>query len=33
MYALKLIDKAFIIENKKEIIVKNERSIMISILN
>lgn len=33
MFALKLIDKGFIIENKKEIIVQNERNIMISILN
>lgn len=28
MYALKLIDKSFIIKNKKEVIVQNERNIM-----
>ena len=33
MFALKLIDKQFIIENKKEIIVSNERNIMTSILH
>ncbi|EGR31282.1 protein kinase domain protein, partial [Ichthyophthirius multifiliis] len=32
MYALKLIEKGFIIENKKEIVVQNERNIMINIL-
>jgi len=31
MYALKLIDKKFIIDNKKEVIVSNERNIMTSI--
>ncbi|KAL4450299.1 hypothetical protein ABPG74_009005 [Tetrahymena malaccensis] len=31
MFALKLIDKKFIIENKKEVIVQNERNIMASI--
>ena len=28
MYALKLIEKDFIIKNKKEVIVRNERNIM-----
>ncbi len=31
MFALKLIDKKFIIDNNKEIIVKNERNIMVEI--
>ena len=31
MFALKLIDKQFIIKNKKEVIVKNERNIMTEI--
>ncbi|CAD8143598.1 unnamed protein product [Paramecium pentaurelia] len=32
-YALKLIDKKFIIDNKKEIIVQNERDIMVKMKN
>lgn len=31
MFALKLIDKNFIIKNKKEVIVMNERNIMTKI--
>lgn len=31
MYALKLIDKMFIIKNKKEVIVQNERNIVMQI--
>ncbi len=31
MFALKLIDKKFIIENSKQVIVHNERNIMVNI--
>jgi len=31
MYAMKILDKSFILKNKKEGIVKNERDIMVKV--